>query len=320
MGMFSKLADWLKPAPPLSDEDRLAAGQAAAAVDPLLKTVPGFERRLAPALRQALAYCETLVRQIPGPIDISPRTFAADPLVHAIFGSASDVCANLCMSRDLREFLLGGKAAGGDAIYALLGMRRHEKSVMGMALMGEVVRSDVPQTVVYFADHTLTGVSLSFEEARSHLREAALDGLLKGFAVDLAERREARARIHEEWEAVRMRVRLREAGAEAALDSLTGKLYAADEALAPERLVDELAAWLAAPEQHLRLDPTSVTVDGMGVKAEPEAGQTGVHTLEFPELVGRDRRHWLILLVRLPREDMLEAMAQQEEAHRYIVI
>ena len=320
MGMFSRLAGWLKPAPPLSDEDRLATEQAAAAVDPLLKTVPGFERRLAPALRHALAYCETLVAKIPGPIDISPKTFASDPLVHAIFGSAADVCTNLCMSCELREYLLGSRVAEGDAFYALLGMRRHEKSVMGMALMGEVVRSDVPQTVVYFADHTLTGVSPSFDEARGHLREAAIDGLLKGFAAELAERREARKQLHDEWEMARGRVRLREPGAGEVLAGLTARLQAADASLAPERLADGLAAWLAAPERHLRLESASVTVDAMGIKVEPESGRAGVHTLEFPELVGRDRRRWLILLVRLPRAEMAEAMARHEDAHRYIVI
>lgn len=321
MGMLSRLAGWVRPEPPLSDEDRLAAGQAAAAVDPRLKTVPGFERRLVSPLRHALAYCGMLVEAIPGPIDINAHAFASDPLVHALFGSAADIGATLGLSRELSEFLPACMGVSGcESFYALLGMRRHEKSVMGMALLGDVVSNDVPQTVVYFADHTFSGVSLSAEEARRHLRDAALDGLLKGYAAQINDRREDRKRIHDAWEMARSRVRLREAGAEAALADLTQRLQDADASLQPDRLLDELAAWLAAPERYLRLAPASVTVDAMGVEVDPESGRAGIYTLDFPELVGRDRRRWFVLLVRISREEAQEAVARQQEAHRYIVI
>jgi hypothetical protein len=43
-------------------------------------------------------------------------------------------------------------------------------------------------------------------------------------------------------------------------------------------------------------------------------------TLQLPELIGRDRRQWTVLLVRIRREDALEAMRRRDEANRYILI
>jgi hypothetical protein len=44
------------------------------------------------------------------------------------------------------------------------------------------------------------------------------------------------------------------------------------------------------------------------------------HPLRLPELVGRDRRQWTVLLVRIRREDALEAVRRRDEANRYILI
>ena len=107
------------------------------------------------------------------------------------------------------------------------------------------------------------------------------------------------------------------------LEALEQRLRLATEALAPERVLNSLSDWLAAPELHLHLDPTTASVDRMGVLSDATARDTHdslVSTLSFSELIGRDRRHWIVLIVRISCEEALRAVQRQQEANRYLVI
>jgi hypothetical protein len=97
-------------------------------------------------------------------------------------------------------------------------------------------------------------------------------------------------------------------------------MHEAAAALAPESLLGGLSAWLMEPEVHLHMEPVSVTVDLLGVEMAATADAPGLHTLNFPEMFGRDRRHWLVVLARIPRDEAMAALERQIEANRYIVI
>ena len=90
--------------------------------------------------------------------------------------------------------------------------------------------------------------------------------------------------------------------------------------LEPAHVLDALVAWLADPEPLLHLVSTSVAVDRLGVLSKPAADDPEVQMLTFPELVGRDRRRWIILLARIAREDALRAQEENREANRYLLI
>lgn len=328
MGIFSYLTGWRNKQPALGEAERRAIGHAVALVDPLLNTVSGYQRQLAGAVRHALAYCDGLVAGMPGPIAINARAFAADPLVHALFATADDIAAMLGKSRAVREFLAESAGAlvgaGTGEFHALLGMRRQEKNVMGMSLQGEIVRADIPQKLLYFFDHTLRGLSADLDETRCRLRQAAFDSLVQGFAAQLAEMRGERQELHSEWDMLRARLKTRTADTHArdrqSLEALEQRLRLATEALAPERVLNSLSDWLAAPELHLHLDPTTAYVDRMGVLSDAASHDSQVSTLSFSELIGRDRRHWIVLIVRISCEEALRAVERQQEANRYLVI
>ena len=83
--------------------------------------------------------------------------------------------------------------------------------------------------------------------------------------------------------------------------------------------VDEMQI-MAAPEQRLYLKPTEVTVDRMGVMSPTAVAGDGYSRLNFPELVARDRRQWIVLVARISREDAQEALERQQLANRYLLI
>lgn len=316
MSILSGLGDWLAP-PPLDPALRSAIERAVVTVDPLLKSVSGYERKLAPAVGHALGYCAELAAAIPGPVAIHARAFSDDPLVHAFFAASGDIGEMLGKSREVRAFLADPSADDGAEFFSLLGMRRREKAVMGVALHGDGLRNDVPKRLLYFADHTLGGLAPDCQTARLRLREAAFEGLAKGFATHVADLRRQREEARIAWTLAQGGGADGHAERREELEERQRQTIAA---LAPESLLDGLAVWLAAPEQRLYLKPGAVSVDRMGVMAPDKQAGENFSTLNLPELVARDRRQWTVVVVRIARQDALDAQQQRQEANRYLII
>ena len=317
MGILSGLGRWLGAAPPPDEALRSAIQRAVETADPLLRTVSGYERKLAPAVACAMRYCEDLAAAIPGPIDINPRAFSADPLVHALFAAPGDIGDMLGKSRELREFIADPALCLEDEFFGLLGMRQREKAVSGMALQGDRLQSDVSQRLLYFADHTLGELAGDHEKTRQRLVAAAFDSLARGFAACVADLRQQRQDAHTAW---CLEQASTAAGRRERRQVLEERQRQAIASLAPESLLNAFAEWLAAPEARLYLKPTEVTVDRMGVMASNPPAGGNFSTLSLPELVARDRRHWIVLVARISRQDAREALQRQQHANRYLII
>ncbi|MDP2795090.1 MAG: hypothetical protein Q8O25_13615 [Sulfurisoma sp.] len=315
MGIF----DWLRPPPALDAQTGALIGRAVATVDPLLKSVGGHERTLAAPVRHAFDYCERVALAIPGPFPISRAAFASDPLVHALFGSADDVEQMLARSQCVRDYLAGHAVVPPGQCCALLGMRRHVTAGFGSRLAGEIIIRDEPQQTLSFADHTLAEPSPDLDGAHRRLAEAMFDGLLKGFVAHVDEVRDEKQELRDEQAIARAHARSE--GPEShtrRMAELQERLRKTVDALQPGRLIETLAAYLAAPEASLRLDPVKLAVDRFGIIVNPEDPRAD--TLRFVELTTRDLRRWVVMTVRIDREEARAAVERFDEQRRYIVI
>lgn len=326
MSLLDSIASLFAPARELSPQVRAAIDSAAQLVDPMLRAAAGYPRDLAGPAARALEYCAGLAQAIPGPVEIGRRAFAADPLVHALFGRAEDIGEMLGRSHAVREHLESG--ATDDTFHALLGMRRKEKRQFGLALQGDIVRSDVPQTILYFGDHTLSDPAPDAEAARERLRASMFRGLAQSFALHVhtlqQEREQSRrdcameqaiaARQHE------VRSKIGHAAHTRRLRHLDDALSQGAGNLTPERLMGQLATCFDDPSPFLRLNEVEVAVDPMGIVADRSADDSSAQRLRFVEMTSRDRRQWVVVLARIDREEALEAVRSAEWATRYIVI
>jgi len=328
MGFLSGLTSWLNSPPPITEMERRFIGRAVETIDPMIKTISGYERKLAPAVRYALDYCESLTAAVPGPIDINFKAFSADPLVHAFFATPGDIGFMFGKSQELRDYIASSTNILADVFYALLGMRRREKSVMGMELHGDMIRSDVPQTVLYFADHVLREFADSPDETRRLLHRSAFESLVRGFSDKVMCMHQHRQQLRNDRDMARTQMGkntegLLGAGSDSHAqrrEEIEMQLRQVAESLSPENILKDLSAWLAEPEPHLRIDPITVSVDQMGVLTDPSPDNPQVHTLNFPELIGRDRRHWILMIARIPKDEVLRAIDNQEQSSRYMII
>ena len=264
-------------------------------VEPRLKLAGGYPDRYREPVAHALAYCQTLAAQVPGPIAVNREAYARDPLVHALFPSVDEIRAAMCVSQAMRDFRKTYPYATD--VYALMGMRRRESKVFGMEMQGETLKRDVPQEVVYFADHTLADPAPSEVEARERIAIGFFDSLMAHVAERMMARRGERAEL--EIEKAKLLDDLHGASAEArpALENQLRELLSRSQSL--QQLLDlrqygeDFMAVLMAPERYLYLERTAISLDGMGVR---RAGQDG-EEIQFCDLIGRDRRRWTVTMV-----------------------
>jgi hypothetical protein len=315
-----------------ADELRQALQRAVEVVDPQLRSVGGFERRLSPGIRSALDYADTLIDRLPGPLAVSRPAFAADPVVHAVFATAPDIEKMLGTSQAVRDYLHETESYGIESFHALFAARRVEKRQLGMAMLGDVLRSDVPQTVIYFADHTITEPVADPAQLRAHLRMVFFDSLLKSFTAHLGGLREERESVRAGLSMERAHLtvlRGKRDGAEYAVHTrrvaeLDAQLREIGGELAPSAMIDTLAGFLAQPESAIRLEPYSVTIDRLGVVVDPppaDPAAAGLATLHFPEMVARDRRRYLVMLAKIDVAEAREAVERvTAEQRRFVII
>lgn len=328
MSFFSAVADLLKPPPPPEPRLQAALTRVIGMVDPFLRALPNLERQLAPAVEHALGYCEGLVAAIPGPITIDRRAFGADPLVHALFATAGDIDEMLGRSQAIRDTIDHPESWRGDHFHAMLAARRQQKRQFGMAQQGDIIRNDVAQEVLFFADQTLVEPSCDLETTRQRLREKALESLLHSFNshVEALRRERQGMRADASLEQAQLATHCGGNDEHCAIHTrhlaeLDFRLRESAEALMPENLVLALIDFLHTPETALRLRPVSVTIDRLGIVHGEADTDHQLDTLQFPELITRDRRQHIAMLVTIPCKDALAAVEKaRDRQHRYLII
>ena len=337
MTILSSLTNWLHPAPPPDEAVRAGLKRISEIIGPLLAMERGFERRLVLPVQHALAYCNQLVASFPPVVDVNRQTFGADPLVNALFASASDIDHMLAQSRPLREYIANPLLFGIEHFYALLATRRHEKQVLGSETSGDLMQREVPRSVLYFSDHALAVFASDEETEKSQLRSLAFDSLLRSFSAHVKAVRAEQDTLHREREMEKVRILVarghlsipEEDAHTRYLASLDERLRDNAAALMPGRLVMALADFLMKPEEAMHIEPFSARVDRGGTLLAPEGalenaaaeGDGRFRLIEFAELVSRDRRKHVVLPVRLRRDDAMRAITQAQHAReRYIII
>lgn len=290
MGLLNRIGTLFQSTPAPAGPTVHALDQIGSAL-PQIAALPGSRERLLPAVETALAYYEGISVAIPGPVPISAQGHGGDVLLGTLFPSSEEVIQGLGRSLAVRNSLNWFADHCHDTVVAVMGMRRREVSPGN----------------VQFADHTIRSLGTDADDTRQCLAEAAFNSLVKSFATQSAER-QRQWRLTHSTKAVHRELHQRNGGGNA--DHLHP---AADDEPTPAHELDALLAWLSAPEAHLRIEDG----DGHALTGHHAPGNGQLH---IPMLASSDRRKWLVCLVQFPLDEALRAVAQETQAHRYILI
>lgn len=295
-----------------------AIERAISGVEPLLKQAGGYPEAYRKPVRTALEYAHNLALSVPGPMSINLDTYAMDPYVHAIFPSQELVSEAFRSSRAIQNYLR--KHPPTDETYALMGMRRREKTMMGMELSGQVIQREVPQHVVYFTSHTIENPAPSEQQARDQIALSFFGSLVDKVAKRVASRKLEMQSQLQELDVLKARLHAADAEARPALEKELSRMLArvqnTTRFLDLHNYLDDFKAVLLNPEQHLRLDKAPMILDSMGIRREGDQSAQGTPII-FNDLIGFDRRDWTVSLVHCRTMQGYKA-DYIEEATRYL--
>lgn len=306
---------------------------------PRLRLVSRYQQRLRPALEHAQDYVRELVGGLPAPRDASIQAWGDDPYIHAFFGMPQDVQLAFSRSPELREFF--NQSPDAEQAVAVLGMEMIERRTLGVALEGEVMRTEVPQTTISFGDHKARIIARTEAELREEIVRRMFDQFgMEGLARFAAGKSRRDVLTREQTLLVSRLRLLRQQGTgmrsmlggdgDATPDEQAGlsEQIAANERelaqLGPEEgaldrqlecLAEVLAdagACFSIEQRRLRLSAMNVLVDADNAGPAHEIDLLTAHVPGDPPLVRS------IALVRFARGDMLSPTVLLEEAERLL--
>lgn len=319
MGVFKQ---WFGIDSGKDDPDLLPAiERAVSRVEPRLKQFGSYPDDYRKPVLAALQYARALARSVPGPIKVNVDSYARDAYVHAIFPSVDFVADAFRSSWAMQSYL--SEHSSADSVYALMGMRRCEKTTMGMELFGQVVQHDVPQRVVYFTNHSIENPAPSEKLAREQIAWSFFDSLVGQVVKRVALHKLELQSQRQEKDLLMARMHSADSEARPAMEeelsSLLGSMQSTSRTLDLQHYLDDFEAVLLSPAQYLRLDQAPMVLDSMGIRRESDATLRGKQIV-FNDLIGFDRRDWTVILVHADHLQSVNFSTRLETAYRRLAI
>lgn len=319
MGVFGRLfgREGRQDSPGL----RPAIDRAIDSVEPLLRQAKGYPADYRKPVAAALEYAQSLAASVPGPVSVSRESYARDTLVHALFPDIDYVGEAIGSSVALRDYLR--ELHAGRDLYALMGMRRFEKSVVGMELSGAVVQRDVAQKAVYFTSHTIENPAPTEQQARELVAMSFFDNLVGRVKSLVLQRKQDKQGLLLEKDLLMAKLRTASDRdrpmLEKQLDEQLKSLQAAFGALESGQYIEDFETVLLQPQRYLRLDQAPINIDSMGIRREGDDAERG-RAIMFNDLIGYDRRDWTVMMVHCTNLRADSFAAKLDKAYRRLAI
>ncbi|HUM92635.1 MAG TPA: hypothetical protein PLM32_14905, partial [Candidatus Competibacter sp.] len=226
-------------------------------------------------------------------------------------------------------------------LYAMLRTERIEKTVLGIALEGNMIRRDVPQITVNFHNHHVAFPAGSETKTRREVKKRAFDYLIETALDRLVAVRTQKQQLEQQQRQLLQRKIKLLRGANTALEPLLDPHTAdlstpasidkrlreievelgrirADSATLDDHLA-KVVVTLREPEKHLRLDRVSMTLDHMNIKADKNSSRN-TSMLTFDDvLLGKGRRI-TAMFIRFPSDEILPRPDFFDEANRLLYL
>jgi len=298
-----------------------AIDRAVSGVEPLLKQISSYPHSYRKPVAFALEYARSLAASLPSPVIISRDSYAKDAFVHALFPAMDTVSETLCSSMAVQDYRHNFPAS--NEIYALMGMRRNEKTVVGMELSGQTIQRDVVQKAVYFTSHTLENPAPSERQARDQVAWSFFDSLVGKVKRKVERRKQHKQSQLQERDMLMARLRTADAQARPSLEEQLAKTLSSMEStinsLELSNYIKDFEAVLLNPEKYLSLVQTPIILDSMGIRQAGDATGQG-EAITFNDLIGFDRRNWTVTMVHCNNMQSESFAARLERASRKLAI
>jgi hypothetical protein len=290
-------------------------------VDPRLRTVSGYRKKLTPGTVATIRHLRSLAPHLPAVLELSRSAWTSDSTINALFATADDVRSALGRSPALRAYFEANPAA--DEVHALLGMLKVERNVFAPALVDGQLRHDVAQTTVSFSNHKLAAPAPDLIACRREVGMLILQRLATVALERITALGERATELEQRKSMLAARLRL----LKLRKDGIEQLAAAADETAEVTRIEQELKATaeevvetktqlatlatriehvnavLNAPADNVNLASVALRVNKTGFKLAENSRDTGAE-LKLTELAIGNGMKIIIAFVRCARAEM----------------
>ena len=294
-------------------------------IDPNMRFILGYKKKLTQAVSTALEYIDRLVERIPGPIDFNKKAFGTNPLVNSFFATAGDLQKTFSQNETLRIFFEDPMNLNVDQGYALMCMEKKEHAGFGIGLEGDFIKKDVPRVSVNFYGHNIVSAAATEKAVREGLKNCIFDALISNAyeRVMIEHMREAgidgyrkvldrRYKASQAWGqeltdlllSIRADIRSKKEVTETDTGTKQETQSSSDYIETPSDRLELVKNMLLCPEKIIRLNHITMNLTRMGIKVDEASNQTS-SKIELAELELDDVWRRIILIVKYPRNEML---------------
>ena len=294
-------------------------------IDPNMRFVIGYNKKLTEAVKTALDYIDRLVEEIPGPVEFNKKAFGANPLVNAFFATTSDIQKTFSQSEALRAFFEDSMNVNVDEGFALMCAEKKEHSGFGMELEGDFIKKDVPQVSVNFFAHKILVPATTEKVVRSSLKQCIFDALIsntfehvmakhvrEGGSEEYRKMLDRSYKANQAWGqeltdlllSIRADVMTRNGSTRKVTNNKHGMESSSGYIETPDDHLEQVKNILAHPETMIRLNHITLNLTRMGVKVDDNSTRSA-SKIELTELEINDVWRRIFVIVKYPRNEML---------------
>lgn len=307
-------------------------------VEPKVKAHRRYRERLEPSVRTTMEWLRGLGRTPLAPLRLAAADWGADPRLNTFFATPEAIPELLGRSKDLRAFFADPAHAGASEAWALLGMKKEERTVFAPRFEEGQLKQDVAQVTIDFTGHRLVAVAADEATARIEAGRRIVLRLAQVALVRILEidRQGLERERHKSYLSTRLRLlELARDGAAGIVDDpstiaqqIADVRRERDQAVRDyidtkatlatlEGYLAQIEAVFGHPEQHAALDRSPLHVSRMNVKVEPGSEEPH-HALALAELRIGDRVNAVIAFVRCPRAELPAPKDLLAQAERFL--
>jgi hypothetical protein len=307
-------------------------------VEPRVRFHARYREKLDECVRSSIAHLRSIGRERLEPILLARGAWNDDPRLNAFFATADDIPACLGRSNELRAFFENPSNRDVHEAYALLGMKKEERTVLGMELQGQSVRQDVAQVTVSFSEHRLiapaaTLAATRLEVGRRIIQRLAQVALSRIIAVDM---KATELQEHKAYLGARLRLlNLARDGMEGIVkdpaangqeiktierelkETVDGYIQAKASLATLDGYIKHIDDVFSHAEQHVDVTHTPLRLSRMGVKVG-DATLGLVNELTLAELSIGENLRGAIAIARCPRSELPPKEDLVAKAERYL--
>lgn len=305
-------------------------------VDPRIKLLPGYEKKLRGAIEHAIGFCREFGDRMPPGVPMDATAWNADPLVRALFATAADVSPVFSRSPEVQDFFAA--TPGADRVFAVLRVMRREERGFGMQLQGEVVQQDVAQTAVNFSEKRVVLPSATEEGVRREIMRRVFQFLTTEALEQISSADTRRKDLKEQRSALQTRLAIlhrhgaglesvleRDSGVAAKVEDMEQQLAESERALGElptagqtlEYCVDRVKAVLFHPEQYLDMQPVAMRLNAMNILVTGTSTEN-TYEISLPELRVRGKPALDALIASFPHNQLISRGSLMDQASRQL--